>query len=332
MKDKSENQPSSEAAANLAAASAFASPDDLVEFASSYFASDFPNPGRLDCPPSDTLSALVHSGQLPDQKLRAHLFGCSECFKEYRSALAAYSAEMKEVASAESDSWWSRLLAGVSLRPIPVFAGVLSLVLLAFVGAYVWRVYRTAPDQVFARQDSAPVVAGSEGPSNNNLPSAELGASPSPLGSVQPITPQPVPKQTDNQRQGPVLPPVPRPSTDDALIAMAIALDGYSVTRGGAAASGGEIKFSPARTRLLLTLSEGAAKGLYSVSLVGASGDTLYSRNVRSADGKTLTTTLDMRGLTPQKFSLRISREGEPPINVPIVVTAAKTVSPVKKP
>lgn len=277
----------------------FTSPDELITFAQGYFASDFSNPEGVDCPIKGTLSGFVRSGKAPDNRVKSHLFGCSECFSEYRNALAAYREDTKSVAAAAYlGPWWTRVVAAPPLRPLPIFACALLLILLGFVGLalvgdYVWR------------RGPALRAACCEGPS------------PSPVRTVDRSTPQPPPKQA-NQKKAPVARPRTRPPTGE-LIAMSVDLRNYTMTRGGAV-SGGEIKLSRRRTRLMLKLPEGSDRGLYAVTVVGESGSTLETRNVTSTDGKTLTATLNLQRLEPGNHRLRISREGEPPIDVPIVV------------
>ena len=58
--------------------------DEFVSQARKYFAGDFPNPERKDCPPQADLEAVIQSGKLPDDTLRQHLFGCSQCFSLYQ--------------------------------------------------------------------------------------------------------------------------------------------------------------------------------------------------------------------------------------------------------
>lgn len=309
--------------------SQFLSPEELITFAQGYFVSDFPNSERLDCPVKGKLSSLVLSSTVPDDHLRSHIFGCSECFREYHEALAANRAEAKQVVPAEINSWWKTLLAGISRQPVPVFAGAFSLVLLVLGGAYVWRTYLTAPAEIVARRDSAPVPGQSERPANNNLLAANSGESPSPLSAVEPATAQTTEQQTSQQRK-PLLRPAERTSTEDELLAMSIDLGNYTLTRGGAG-NGRDVKVPRARTRLLLTLPEGSARGFYTVSVIGVPGNARVVNRAHSADGKTVGTTLDMKGLTPQKYTLRIYHEGEPPIDVPIMVTAEKTASPFKR-
>lgn len=58
--------------------------DEFVSLAREYFAGDFPNPERKGCPPRADLEATIQSGKLPDDTLRQHLFGCSQCFSLYQ--------------------------------------------------------------------------------------------------------------------------------------------------------------------------------------------------------------------------------------------------------
>ena len=60
------------------------STEEFVSFAREYFAGDFPNPERKGCPPRTDLEASIQSRQLPDDALRQHLFGCSQCFSLYQ--------------------------------------------------------------------------------------------------------------------------------------------------------------------------------------------------------------------------------------------------------
>jgi hypothetical protein len=321
MEAEPENRPSAGAAADTAAASAFLSPDDLVRFASSYFASDFPNPGRLDCPPSDTLSASVLSGKLPDEKLRAHLFGCSECFKEYQRALAAQrSADFTSTVS-----WLSRLKLTLVRRPLPAFAGVFSLLFLSFVGVYVWQQYKTAPRPVAASRD---VVSAntSQDSSSNSISTQAMPETATDIEAREKRAARSEPATPTNRR-----PTVARRSGSAGqvhrdLVAMntvKVDLEDYTSLRGGA--GGGNdaakaIRISRPRTRLLLTLPEGGIEGLYRISIVDNSGKALVTANTRSANGKTIITMLDLRRLPTQKYRLRIYVEGEPPSYYPIIV------------
>src|SRR5437667_442002 len=58
--------------------------DDLLDDAVEYFSTCFPNPGRDGCPHPARLRDLASSAHLVTGEVRAHLFQCSECFKELR--------------------------------------------------------------------------------------------------------------------------------------------------------------------------------------------------------------------------------------------------------
>src|SRR5262245_65622311 len=62
--------------------------EDLASLARRYYAARFPNPQRLGCPPPGEIIKIVGNRQAPDEALSEHLFECSECFGEYRQALA----------------------------------------------------------------------------------------------------------------------------------------------------------------------------------------------------------------------------------------------------
>src|SRR5215471_9293220 len=62
--------------------------EELASLARRYYAARFPNPQRLGCPPPGDIFKIVGNRQAPDEALREHLFECSECFGEYRQALA----------------------------------------------------------------------------------------------------------------------------------------------------------------------------------------------------------------------------------------------------
>ncbi len=96
-----------------------------------HHSSNFPNPERQGCLPPRMLRALIESGELPGAKLRSHLFGCSECFQGYRTALDAHRTQ----ADALATPWWRKALA---LLLLPnrrwVLAAAPSLVLLILAG------------------------------------------------------------------------------------------------------------------------------------------------------------------------------------------------------
>lgn len=312
---------------------AFDSPEELVTFTQKYFSSDFPNPERLDCPVAGTWSAQALSSKSPDNESRKHLFGCSECFKEYRRALAA----QRSTASASTVSWWSRLKVALAQQRTPAFAGAFSLLLLSFIGAYVWQEYKTASKTVVERHDAALANtspdSSSKGISTSVTPETATDSEareeqPARNESRMPINRRPTIAQRSRSTAQ-----VPRDLV--AMNTVKADLEDYTSLRGGADAGNGVakgIRVSRPRTRLLLTLPEGSIEGLYQVSIVDNSGNVLATANARSANGKTIIATLDLQRLPVQKYRLRISREGEVPGYYPVIVEDQKPTSRGMKP
>src|SRR5262245_59008631 len=66
--------------------------DRLFDEAVEYFSTAFPNPSREGCPHPERLRALASSAAPVTEPVRAHLFGCSECFREFRRQRLAVTA------------------------------------------------------------------------------------------------------------------------------------------------------------------------------------------------------------------------------------------------
>lgn len=62
--------------------------EGLVTLAWRYYASRFPSPQRLACPPPGEITKVAPRRRAPEETLREHMFKCSECFNEYRQAPA----------------------------------------------------------------------------------------------------------------------------------------------------------------------------------------------------------------------------------------------------
>ena len=72
--------------------------EDLASLARRYYATRFPNPRRIGCPPPGDTTKAASGRRAPDRALRKHLFECSECFSEYLQALAQCRPSPDEVA------------------------------------------------------------------------------------------------------------------------------------------------------------------------------------------------------------------------------------------
>ncbi len=148
-------------------------PDALRELASNYFAEDFPNPDRSDCPAPARLQALAQTGRLPDDELRAHLFGCSACFTAYREARALLPV------AAPPLSWREKLATTFTWRPGLAWAGAAILLL-----GLIWFT-RT---QRRSEPTASPVLLANQSPTPTLAPAPTLTpAPPAPAAITQPV-------------------------------------------------------------------------------------------------------------------------------------------------
>src|SRR5438876_12335039 len=67
--------------------------EKLISFARSYLAENFPNPGRIGCPPVQALQRLAKHPTQRDLSITEHLSHCSPCFLQYQELLAALKLE-----------------------------------------------------------------------------------------------------------------------------------------------------------------------------------------------------------------------------------------------
>ncbi|MGB9180871.1 MAG: hypothetical protein WCB68_16690 [Pyrinomonadaceae bacterium] len=296
--------------------------EELISRAREYFASDFPNPERGDCPASGSWSARVQAGLMPDEKLRAHLFSCSECFGEYRTAMLARESE----APARATAGWTSPLAALFTRfRAPIFAGAVALVLLALAGFYLWQ---------GRKQENAPIVARNnpvpDAPANNNAqsnPAVPVTTPSLPLTSTirsEPSPPIMQPAPTLRQTN-----PSPRQRSGEQngreLVAMktvTVDLEQYTALRDVEESNGapGPIILAAQRTRLKLKLAEGSLAGPFTISVVDEADKARATTRARSSTGTDLSVILNLAKLPPGKYRLYVRRDGEAPSYYPVVV------------
>src|SRR5215216_16314 len=294
MRTTLENHPSDESTDKQPGGSSFEESEDLIAFAQGYFSSDFPNPDRVGCPTSGSLSALMRSGQLPGDELRVHLFSCSECFREYRNAMAAH----RDLASTETISWWDELAIAFTDKSRLIFVGLTASLILSIAIAYIWIARKEIAAPSVVSNGSEPSGATPQSTSKDSAASvAESDTSPAPVAQPEQASPR--------QRRRPAR------QKPHELIAQAIKeidLAEYSALSRGTGRGGVReekiIKLSGSVTRLLFTLPEDSVRGLYNISIVDAYHRPLVTMEARSMDGRTLTTILDMRGLSEKKYQL----------------------------
>jgi hypothetical protein len=299
------------------------SPDEMIAFARGYFASDFPNPERTGCSKPGTISEIVRAGKQPDAELRAHLFGCSECFVEFDREMQARGDVQP------ASSWWSKLPGRLLLRPAPLLAVALCFFLITLAGLYLQYVYwkKTAPD-IADEQPNQVGVPSSEAPKNESAALTTPQASPTRVAPVELAEKFPRPRATV-RRQAPSLqrPRATRQNAGEcvAVVTVKVDLEEYTALRGG---GGGEnaIKLSRSLMHLELMLPEGSVEGLYSLSILDPSGKALVTAKARSANRKAIGAILDIRKLAARKYRLRLLREGEAPQYYPVVVGEGATL------
>lgn len=143
--------------------------EELIAEAQRHFAGDFPNPQRVGCPVPGTLQAIVRTERLPDDALQQHLFGCSECFNEYRAAVLEYRQT-----SPPKIGWREKLAVWWWEWRTPLLTGAGALLLLA-IGFSLWPTRRPANHSTPATP-ATPEIAASGSPT----PAQESAASPEP--------------------------------------------------------------------------------------------------------------------------------------------------------
>ncbi|MFN0112907.1 MAG: hypothetical protein ACKVZH_28945 [Blastocatellia bacterium] len=270
-------------------------PNELIQFARNHFGANFSNPDRSDCPDRAKLDSLARSGHLPDDDLRTHLFGCSECFQQYRAALAESRQPSQAIPEA---SWLEKFNATIAelLRPKLAWAGATTAILIGFA---IWSAWNAEP--------ISPPVA---------MPETLQAQSPTP-SSVE-SKPTPIVETAINANASKT---VPSASANDAVVFSD--LNQYVAMRSAANAASPApqaITLRPERTRLKLTLPEGSLAGNYTVKLLDQSGKTIASKAAVSRDGKKLIVILNLKNVGLKNYTLSLQRQGEWAEAYPVIV------------
>jgi hypothetical protein len=302
--------------------------EDLASLARRYYARRFPNPQRFGCPPPGEIIKIVSTRHRPGETLLEHLFECSECFGEYRQALAECRPAPGEVAGT------MRLLSFLTSKRLVTTMSPLILVLVALfiIPRSVWR--KPASDVLQIAYSTSPDARDS-------------GAGESASPPVAAVAIAAIPKLTGNSRGVTWAGKSSGISSPRAEI-IDVDLDNYQVFRRsqkegltsasqessgirGAKSSGTLDEASPGEKLislpstlaiLVLQLPETGSPGKYNVSLIDAFGQSLLSTAAFSSDGVKLQVTLDLRRVPLKKYRLRIWRNGEAPAFYDVVIGA----------
>ncbi len=275
--------------------------EQLIGFAQEYFATDFPNPTRAECPSPTAMQTLARSGELPDDELCDHLFGCSECFRAYRAALEAGRVTAPAIAASWRREWRERMAATFALKP----AFALTVILLAVSGA-LWLTWR---------EQAIPAT-----PRTAQLQPQPTVTVPSPAAEEQSLR-----QEAPGKRAGskPSAPPrahrAPAPLTVvEADLDELVAMRDVTASRVEAKA----ITLRQTRTLLKLTLPENSRPGVYRASIVNAAGQPLLTQRASSDGGVNLGLEFDLRKLAAGSYQLRLARRGAVPSNYPVKIVA----------
>lgn len=261
--------------------------EEIEKLGREYFASEFPNATRTDCPPRARLRESASSGSLPDDDLLAHLFSCSDCFREFREAVSATASVPKP--------WWRRLFSTSDGFLRPALATLALVVAFAVVAGFLLR------------NRSEQTRTSTEVNTSDQTRRSPAEPDRTPRASEAPAT------ASSTQALG--------TATTRIDLRDYVALG--SVERDGATAREGSksIRVVAARTSLDLRLPEGSTSGVYTISVLSrATLKPLISAKGNSATGKSLEATLDLDSLAPQGYVLRIARPGEAPSDYSLVV------------
>jgi hypothetical protein len=304
--------------------------EELASIARSYYATRFPNPQRLGCPPPGEIIKVVNGRQIPDQALREHLFECSECFGEYRQALAQCRQSPGKV------TWRERLvrIASSNLSATAIAAVIL-------ISSSLFIIDRLIGSKPAPEAGNEPVASSI--PSNARA----VGGEPSPSQTATPLIAANTKPQVEAMDKALRSSSILKPRRAGAET-IDVDLDNYLVFRRGL---GGEspavneeragkegakppgpadeappeeriISLPATRASLVLRLPETAVPGKYNVSLINAFGRPLLSNSAFSPDGAKLRVTLDLRRVPRKKYRLRLWRNGEAPAFYDVIVSA----------
>lgn len=290
------------------------SAEDLRAFAQAYYSREFPNPDREWCPDESMLGRLAQSETLPDAELRRHLFSCSDCFSEYRAAMAVH----QKAPGLQPISWWRFPGFDLKLTPLSGLAAAVLLVLLMGLGFLVNHLSRRSQPLAVATSATEQIT----GPADAELnPATNLLANAGHLAAETRL-PNGVQSKLPTSPSGRRL----RPLNATVEIKIDLRDDVVRDAEFGQNGDDKRIELPARRTSLLIELPDNSRKGLYEIQIVDPFGKPVISGNGTTRDGKTLKVSLDLRGLVAAKYRLCVARLGEAPncYQVIIISTALK--------
>jgi hypothetical protein len=67
----------------------------LLQAGRAHFSKDFPNPGRIGCPPAEKLKQLAEHPGHADESVLSHISFCSPCYRAYGRFLQARKKQIR---------------------------------------------------------------------------------------------------------------------------------------------------------------------------------------------------------------------------------------------
>lgn len=269
--------------------------DDLVSFARDHFATDFPNPKRIDCLPPETYSQLIARKELPSEELQAHLQSCSECFRLYRSLL---DADRKTVVLKPDWSvgvpWYKRVL---------TFGVPVILICSALFGLYLY--YQTRPRPTDQTAVSSPL----ENRRTNIEPEPTVSKNARTL-----LTPEHE-SRSPQSRKSPPHPIV-------AVHTVVIDFGRQQISRSGSQRQIPITTLVAGQNRLTLKLSAESPKGDYLLTLNDSFGKEVKQLVTTTFDGRALHADIDLDSITSGSYLICIAHAAEVPDCLPVSVKA----------
>jgi hypothetical protein len=268
--------------------------DDLVNFARQHFATDFPNPERIDCPTPETYSDLISGKRLPSEPLQKHLRSCSECFRLYRSLLEAQRTQMVLRPNwATPISWYKRVLS---------FGLPIILIGIAFYGFHSLYQNKRQP----ARQGSAIQEQQGTHPAQHNETSASTNQNGQPA----------VVERSKASSEHLALPS----RATVAVHTVEINFGRQRISRSASQSEIAPVMFVAGLNRVTVRLSAESPKGEYAVTLNDPFGKEVKRPVLGTFDGRALRAELDLNSLPSGKYLICIARTAEVPDCLPAMV------------
>jgi hypothetical protein len=252
--------------------------DDILLWARRHIAAEFPNPTRKDCPGSELLSNLINRGQFPDTDVKRHLLSCSNCFSEYRTALAGHQGN-----SATVDLNLSKPVFGVRLALVLA----LLLLLVSGVGVILWS-RRESPDRYVIQ-----------------VPPAQ---SPSTI-ATRSIESKPTP-ETETDRS-------PRNNVVVAVNTVNVDLAAFQQTRDASGKNQQAIRLTHGVNELAIKLPRRSPPGTYRITLADSFGKQVLTSSAKLHAGRIVRSRLNLPSLNEGTYTFCVSSNGEAPDCLP---------------